>query len=80
MTCKERILRDTMALREAIRLDVVELANRSWTDDDRREILGCVALCTLYRFQSRMNRGDPQQKGFATAPADRQAILIRKRY
>jgi P27 family predicted phage terminase small subunit len=33
-----------------------------------------------YRFQSRMNRGDPQRKGLATAPADRQAILIRKRY
>jgi len=47
MTTKERILRDAMALRESIRLDLIELANKSWTDADRGQILGSAALCAL---------------------------------
>jgi hypothetical protein len=47
MTPKQKILRNTRTLRESIRPDVVELANRSWTDDERSQIRGNAALCVV---------------------------------
>jgi hypothetical protein len=45
MTPKQKILRNTKTLRESIRLDVIELAKKFWSDDERKQIRDHAALC-----------------------------------
>ena len=47
MTSKQKIVRNTRTLLKSIRHDVVELASKSWTDDERRQIRGHATLCVL---------------------------------
>ncbi len=47
MTTKDKILRDTTNLRQSIRLDAVECANRAWSEDERTEVLEFAVQCAL---------------------------------